>query len=63
MYFLKSDIDGFAPHRLSLDDEIKAGNVAFAYEVFDIFKTRLTTQLAKAISSSIRNTISPSMNR
>jgi carboxyl-terminal processing protease len=30
MYFLKSDIESFASHRLTLDDEIKAGDVQFA---------------------------------
>ena len=48
MYFLKSDIDSFTPHRLTLDDEIKAGDVQFAYTVFDTFKQRLGDQLKKA---------------
>jgi carboxyl-terminal processing protease len=48
MYFLKSDIDSFSPHRTTLDDEIKAGDVQFAYTVFDTFKQRLSDQLKKA---------------
>ena len=48
MYFLKSDIDQFAVHRLTLDDEIKAGDVQFAYTVFDTFKARLAEQIKKA---------------
>jgi carboxyl-terminal processing protease len=48
MYFLKSDIDSFTEHRLTLDDEIKAGDVQFAYTVFDTFKQRLGDQLKKA---------------
>ena len=50
MYFLKSDIESFNEHRLTLDDEIKAGDVQFAYVVFDVFKRRLGDQLKKAHS-------------
>ncbi|MFO1004995.1 MAG: carboxy terminal-processing peptidase [Planctomycetaceae bacterium] len=48
LYFLQSDIDEFAPHRLTLDDELKAGNVQFGYDVFDRYKERMATQLMKA---------------
>lgn len=48
LYFLQSDIDEFAPHRLTLDDELKAGNVQFGYDVFNRYKQRMATQLKKA---------------
>lgn len=48
LYFQQSDIDEFAPHRLTLDDELKAGNVQFGYDVFNRYKQRLATQLKKA---------------
>ena len=48
LYFLQSDIDEFAPHRLTLDDELKAGNVQFGYDVFNRYKERMAIQLKKA---------------
>lgn len=48
LYFLKSDIDEFEKHRTTLDDEIKAGNVDFAYKVFNRYKSRLDHQMAIA---------------
>ncbi|SFI54270.1 carboxy terminal-processing peptidase [Planctomicrobium piriforme] len=48
LYFLKSDIADFEKHRNTLDDEIKAGNVSFCYEVFDRYKKRLDHQMGVA---------------
>ncbi|MBX3442592.1 MAG: carboxy terminal-processing peptidase [Planctomyces sp.] len=48
MYFLNSDIDSFSPHKTTLDDEIKEGNLDFAYRVFEVYKERLSQQLALA---------------
>jgi len=48
LYFLKSDVDEFESHRTTLDDEIKAGNVDFAYLVFNRYKQRLDAQMAVA---------------
>ena len=48
LYFLKSDIDEFEKHRSTLDDEIKNGDVKFAYEVFEVYKKRLRRQMAVA---------------
>lgn len=45
VYFLKSDIAEFAKHRTTLDDELKAGNVDFAYLVFNRYKQRLDNQI------------------
>ncbi len=48
LYFLDSDIQEFQKHRTRLDDEIKEGSVAFAYEVFEVYKERLTRQMGIA---------------
>ncbi|WP_437229845.1 carboxy terminal-processing peptidase [Planctomicrobium sp. SH661] len=48
LYFLQSDIKEFEAHRTTLDDEIKAGNVDFAYKVFDRYKKRLDHQIGVA---------------
>lgn len=39
--FLKSDLDRLAKHELTIDDEIVDGNVAFGYEVYNLYVTRL----------------------
>ncbi|MFP6907565.1 MAG: hypothetical protein VCG02_20280, partial [Verrucomicrobiota bacterium] len=39
--FLQSDIDGFESHITTVDDEVKEGNLDFAYQVFDVFKKRV----------------------
>lgn len=44
LYFLQSDIDVFNRSRTTLDDALQTGNVDFAYQVFDIFRQRVTTQ-------------------
>ena len=44
LYFLQSDIDRFRLSRHDLDEALKIGNVDFAYQVFDVFKQRVTTQ-------------------
>lgn len=48
LYFLAADIQKFESKRHTLDDEIKQGNVQFAYEVFEVYKERLTRQLEVA---------------
>ena len=48
LYFLESDIAKFEAHRTTLDDEIRDGNVAFAYEVFDTYRERLARQMEVA---------------
>jgi len=45
VYFLKSDIDGFAVKRDSLDDLVKRGDVTFAYEVLARFLQRVDQRL------------------
>lgn len=48
LYFLSSDIQAFQSRRSSLDDELKNGSVAFAYEAFEVYKERLTRQMQVA---------------
>ena len=39
--FLKPDLDRLARHELTIDDELEDGNVAFGYEVYNLYVTRL----------------------
>ena len=48
LYFLKSDIDGFARYRDQLDDLLKVGQINFAHEVFKLFLQRLDERLVVA---------------
>ncbi len=48
LYFLDSDIQEFQKYRTQLDDELKEGNVAFAYKLFEVYKERLTRQMGVA---------------
>lgn len=48
LYFLQSDIEKFQIKRTLLDDEIKEGNVSFAYEAFEIYKARIAHQMEVA---------------
>lgn len=48
MYFTKADMEKLAASRASLDDQIKAGNVQFAYDVFDLYKKRVLARMAYA---------------
>jgi carboxyl-terminal processing protease len=48
LYFLKEDVAEFDKHRTTLDDEVKAGNVDFAYLVFNRYKQRLDHQMEVA---------------
>lgn len=48
LYFLQADIDEFAKHRTTLDDELKAGDTQFGYVVFNRYKDRMKAQIAVA---------------
>lgn len=48
LYFLKTDIDGFARYRDHLDDYLKQGKADFGYEVFALYLKRLDERLAVA---------------
>jgi carboxyl-terminal processing protease len=48
LYFLKSDVDGFAKYRDHLDDYLKQGKADFGFEVFALYLKRLDERLAVA---------------
>lgn len=48
LYFLKSDIDGFAPFKTALDDGIRKGDVEFAYAAFETYRKRVDERLVIA---------------
>lgn len=48
LYFLKSDIDGFARYRDQLDDLLKVGQINFAHEAFKLYLQRLDERLTVA---------------
>ena len=43
--FLKSDLDSLAAHEKTLDDEIKAGDVSFGYDVYNLYLRRLRERI------------------
>ena len=45
LYFLKEDIDSFEQSKLQLDDQVKEGNVNFAYDVFDQYRRRFDQRI------------------
>ena len=46
LYFLKSDVDEFAANRNNIDDQVRQGDVKFAYDVFSRFLQRVDERLA-----------------
>jgi carboxyl-terminal processing protease len=46
VYFLQSDIDSFRTLQADLDDQIRAGDLAFAFRVYNVFKTRVANRVA-----------------
>jgi carboxyl-terminal processing protease len=44
-YFRQEDIDAFLPRREQLDDDVKAGDISFAFEVFARFRERLAERV------------------
>lgn len=50
VYFLKEDVDGFQPHRLQLDDELKNGDVSFAFDVYNKYSSRVDERITYALS-------------
>ena len=43
--FLKSDLDAFAVREKTLDDEIRAGDVSFGFEVYNLYVERLRERI------------------
>lgn len=46
VYFLQSDVDGFDKSGDVLDDQLRAGDLDFAFRVYDIFKKRVENRVA-----------------
>lgn len=46
IYFLESDIDAFRNYETTLDDQVKAGDLSFAYQVFAVFQDRVRNRTA-----------------
>jgi carboxyl-terminal processing protease len=40
-YFIQSDIDSFAKYETELDDQLKRGDISFAYTVYQVFLKRI----------------------
>ncbi len=45
LYFLDSDIKGFEKYQSKLGDYLKDGNLSPAFEIFNVFKTRLNERM------------------
>ncbi len=46
LYFMKDDIIAMEPKATQLDDDIKAGNVDFAFSAFKTYRQRMTERMA-----------------
>ena len=46
LYFLESDVAEFRADMHTLDDELKDGDLEFAFKVFDVFKERVRSRNA-----------------
>ena len=49
LYFLKSDIESFEKYRYEIDNYLRTGNLDAAYEIFNIYKKRLTERIEYTI--------------
>ncbi len=45
-YFTQSDIDGFEKYRTEIDDKTSFGDVAVAFEIFNVFKQRFDGRMS-----------------
>ncbi|MDH5738280.1 MAG: S41 family peptidase, partial [Gammaproteobacteria bacterium] len=48
-YFFQKDLDQFKNRQFSLDEELKSGQIDFAFEVFNLYMTRVKARLEYAI--------------
>jgi len=46
MYFLKSDIESFEKYRYKFDDFMNSGDLTAAFEIFNVFKRRITEAMS-----------------
>jgi carboxyl-terminal processing protease len=50
LFFTQQDIDGFNIKKDSLDDTLKRGDISFAYQVFNVFLTRVDERITMALA-------------
>lgn len=48
LYFVASDIEEFKANRMKLDDQVKSGDVSFAYDVFNRYSDRVSERVEHA---------------
>lgn len=48
LYFTQADVKTFNSHRTTLDDELRSGDVNFAYQVYKVYKQRVHQQCDNA---------------
>ena len=48
-YFTQADIDAFTPNRTKLDDDIRAGNVQPAFDIYNVFQKRVDQRIQFAL--------------
>jgi len=48
-YFNQADVDGFAPDRLKLDDDIRTGNLQPAFDIYNVFQKRVDERIQYAL--------------
>ncbi|MFT7688957.1 MAG: carboxyl-terminal processing protease [Candidatus Azotimanducaceae bacterium] len=49
-YFLASDIDAFQKYRFQLDDALRRGDVAPAFEIFNVYHQRVISRFEKVLA-------------
>ncbi|NUM72444.1 MAG: carboxy terminal-processing peptidase [Ignavibacteriaceae bacterium] len=49
-YFLQSDIEGFEQYRFVFDQMVMTGNLDPAYEIYNVYKTRVTERINYVVS-------------
>lgn len=50
LYFTKADIEQLRKQRTQLDDQVKEGDVRFAYQTFDLYRRRVLQRVELALS-------------
>jgi len=48
-YFLQSDIDDFEKYRLTLDDDLREGDLSVAFYIFNVYQKRYNNRIAFAL--------------
>ena len=57
IYFLQEDIDAFRRHVTELDDAILAGDLTFAYDVYEIYRERVRDRVEQASGVRLRTEV------